>query len=75
MGYFDVQPEAKEEELDETLHLGCIALLSMMVAVNEMMGYTEAGKTLPEINRELKELQVKKWGSETISEGIDIRIA
>jgi hypothetical protein len=74
-GYFDVQPKAKEEELDETLHLGCIALLSMMVAVNEMMGYTEAGKKLPEINRELKELQAKKWGSETISEGIDIRIA
>jgi len=41
---FDVVPEPKEDELDETLHLACIALIGMMVVVNEMNGFTEGGK-------------------------------
>lgn len=71
-GFFDVQPEATEDELDETLLFACIALLGIMVVVNEMVGFTEAGKTLPEINHQLQVLQDQKWGVETINEGMDI---
>jgi len=71
--YFDVEPEPREDELDETLHLSCVALLSMLVVVNEMIDYTEAGKKLPEINQELKTLQAERWGVESIEEGMDIR--
>jgi hypothetical protein len=72
--YFDVSPEPKEQELDETLHLACIALMGIMVVVNEMHGYTEAGKKLPELNHELVVLQAEKWGADdTINGGMDIR--
>jgi hypothetical protein len=43
ISYFDVEPEPKDNELDETLHLACSALMGIMVVVNEMHGYTEAG--------------------------------
>jgi hypothetical protein len=71
--YFDVEPEPREDELDETLHLSCVVLLSMLVVVNEVVGYTEAGKKLLEINHELKALQAQRWGIESIEEGMDIR--
>jgi hypothetical protein len=71
--YFNVNPEPREEELDETLHLSCVALISMLVVVNEMVGYTEAGKKLPAVNHELKMLQTERWGIESIEEGIDIQ--
>jgi hypothetical protein len=71
--YFDVQPEPTEDELDDTLHFACIALITMMVVVNEMVGFTEAGKNLLAINHELKMLQAERWGPETINEGMDIR--
>jgi Family of unknown function (DUF5677) len=71
--YFNADPEPNENELDETLELASIALISMMVMVNEMVGCTEAGKKLLELNHELKVLQAEKWGSETIREGMEIR--
>jgi hypothetical protein len=72
--FFDVAPEPRDDELDETLHLACIAVITMMVLVNEMHGYTEAGKQLPALNHELKVLQAEKWGGEQIGEGgIEIR--
>ncbi len=71
--YLDVQPAAKEEELDETLHFACIALLSAMVVVNEMVGFTEAGKALPALNHELREMQGRRWGSDSVNEGMEIR--
>jgi hypothetical protein len=71
---FDVVPEPRENELDETLHLACVALLSIMFLVNEMNGYTEAGKKLIDLNTELKELQAERWGPEEIGgEGLYIR--
>jgi Family of unknown function (DUF5677) len=73
VAYFDVEPEGKEHELDETLHLACIALMGIMVVVNEMHGYTEAGKKLPELNHELVTLQNEKWGEGTVNEGMEIR--
>jgi hypothetical protein len=72
-GYFDVEPEPSEDELDETLHLTCVAFIGMMVVVNEMVGYTQAGKGLPNINHALKILQAERWGIESIEEGMDIR--
>jgi hypothetical protein len=71
--YFDVEPEAKDSELDETLHLACIAVIGVMVVVNEMHGSTKAGKKLPELNHELVTLQNEKWGESAISEGMEIR--
>jgi len=62
--YFDVEPKARNSELDETLHLACIALMGIMVVVNEMHGYTEAGTTLPVLNQELVALQNEKWGED-----------
>jgi hypothetical protein len=47
IGFFDVSPDPKEAELDETLHLAFIALIGAMVVVNEMNGYTKAGTQLP----------------------------
>jgi hypothetical protein len=71
--YFDVVPEPKDEELDETLHLSCIALITVLVVANEMNGFTEAGKELPELNGELKRLQAERYGSASVAEGMDIR--
>jgi hypothetical protein len=62
ISYFDIAPEPKEDELDETLHLTCIAVLGIMVVVNEMHGFTEAGKMLPALNGEFVTLQNEKWG-------------
>jgi hypothetical protein len=45
----------------------------MLVVVNEMIGFTQAGKDLPEINHELKVLQADRWGVESIEEGMDIQ--
>ena len=73
VAYFDVEPEPKESELDETLHLACISLMGIMVVVNEMHGYTQVGKTLPELNQKLLALQNEKWGADQISEGMEIR--
>jgi hypothetical protein len=70
---FDVVPEPFEEQLDETLHLSCIALLSAAVAVNEMFGYTDAGKHLPVINGKLKALQDEKFG-EKVGRGESLEI-
>jgi hypothetical protein len=71
---FDTIPEPTEDQLDETLHLACIALLSIMVVVNEMNGFTEAGKELIELNMELKTLQAEKWGAGEIGDdGMEIR--
>jgi hypothetical protein len=70
---FDVIPDAKEEELDETLHLAFVALIGAMVAVNEMIGYTEAGKQLPPLNGELIALQVEKYGPRSLGEGMEIK--
>jgi hypothetical protein len=73
VSYLTVEPDPKEGELDETLHLSCVALIGMMVTINEMVGFTEAGKMLPILNHELKVLQAEKWGADSISEGIEIR--
>jgi hypothetical protein len=70
---FDVAPQPKEDELDETLHLACIALLGIMVVVNEMNGFTEAGKKLPALNGELVALQTAKYGAQSVGEGMEIR--
>jgi hypothetical protein len=73
-GIFNPVPAPSEHQLDETLHLACIALLSVMVVANEMNGFTEAGKTLTELNYELKALQAERWGPEEDDrEGIEIR--
>jgi hypothetical protein len=73
VGYFDVQPEPKDDELDETLNLVCVALIGMMVTVNEIIGFTESGKKLTALNHELKVLQAEKWGADSISEGMEIK--
>jgi hypothetical protein len=71
--YFDFIPDAKEDELDETLHLACMAVLGVMVVVNEMQGYTAAGKKLPALNDEFLALQAEKYGPASINEGMEIR--
>ena len=73
--YLDLIPDAKDDELDETLHLACLAVLGIMVVVNEMQGYTEAGKRLPALNGEFLALQAEKYGAATINEGMEIGTA
>jgi hypothetical protein len=63
---FDVVPDPSEHQLDETLHLSCIALLGAAVVVNEMSGYTEAGKCLPELGDKLVALQQEKFGKQPL---------
>jgi len=60
---FDVVPEPSEHQLDETLHLSCIALLGACVVTNEMFGYTEAGQLLPALGDKLVALQNEKFGN------------
>jgi hypothetical protein len=72
VAFFDAQPPSKEDELDGTLHLACIAVISMMVLVNEMFDSPEAGKKLLDINHDLKLLQAERWGADTINEGMEI---
>jgi Family of unknown function (DUF5677) len=70
----DVEPEAKEDELDHTLDFACIAILGIMVAVNEMIGFRAAGKALPDLSDEVHRLQTERWGSiEAVGEPIEIR--
>jgi hypothetical protein len=75
IAYFDFLPDAKADELDETLHLACMAVLGIMVVVNEMHGYTVAGKKLPGLNGEFLALQAEKYGPATLEEGMEIRTA
>jgi Family of unknown function (DUF5677) len=63
---FDVVPPATDDQLDETVHLACVALVSAAVAVNEMTGFTEAGKTLPDLNGRLKALQAEHFGEKSL---------
>lgn len=70
---FDVAPQPKEDELDETLHLACVALLGIMVIANEMNGLTEAGKKLVALNDKLVLLQTAKYGAHSFGEGMEIR--
>jgi hypothetical protein len=70
---FDVVPAENEHQLDETLHLACISLISVAVIVNEMSGYTEAGKSLPELNRKFVTLQTERFGSKEIEPGVEIK--
>ena len=73
---FDVVPDPSEDQLDETLHLACVALIGAAVAVNEMCGFTEAGKHLPELNGKLKALQVEKFGERTVrsEESLEVKV-
>jgi hypothetical protein len=71
--FFDLIPDAKEDELDETLHLAYIAVLGILVVVNEMHGYIEAGKKLPALNDEFITLQAEKYDSRTVADGMEIR--
>ena len=71
---FDVVPAPSDDQLDETLHLACVALIGAAVAVNEMCGFTEVGKRLPEINGKLKALQAENFGEKTIGSGESLEI-
>lgn len=71
---FDVVPDPSEDQLDETLHLACVALIGAAVAVNEMCGFTEAGKRLPELNGKLKALQDERFGPKTLGSGESLEI-
>ena len=71
---FDVVPAPSEDQLDETLHLGCLALIGAAVAVNEMCGFTEAGKRLPELNGKLKALQTEKFGEKAVGSEVGLEI-
>jgi hypothetical protein len=73
VAYFDVLPPTKDEELDETLHLAFVALIGVMVVVNEMNGFTKAGEQLPALNGELKALQAEKYGVDSVGDGMEIR--
>jgi hypothetical protein len=45
-----------------------------MVVVNEMNGFTEAGRKSIELNIELKTLQAERWGGGEIGgDGMEIR--
>jgi hypothetical protein len=51
----------------------CMAVLSAMVVVNEMHGYTEAGKRLPELNAQLVALQDERLGEAIIGKDFEIK--
>jgi hypothetical protein len=69
---FDVAPEPKDHQLDETLHLACLAILSVMVIANEMLG-TGMGAKLVELNTELLTLQHEQYGEKSLAEGMEIK--
>jgi hypothetical protein len=50
-----------------------MAVLSAMVVVNEMHGYTEAGKRLPELNAQLVALQDERLGEAIIGKDFEIK--
>ena len=71
---FDVVPEPGEDQLNETLHFACVAMIGAAAAVNEMCGLTEAGRSLHALNEELRQLQLEQFGERTLSEGMEIRV-
>jgi hypothetical protein len=66
---FDIVPTPSDFQLDETVHLACVAMIGAAVAANEMCGYTDAGKRLPDLNAKLKSLQAEKFGEKTLGGG------
>ncbi len=68
---FDVVLPQNDHQLDETLHLACISLMGVAVVVNEMCGYTEAGKRLPALSDKLQALQTEHWGE--VGPGVKIK--
>lgn len=71
--YIHAQPEPSEDELDQTLEMASIALMSVAAAVNEIVGCTDAGKELLVINHQMKLLQAERWGADSVREGMEIR--
>lgn len=70
---FDVVPLQNDQQLDETLHLACISLMGVAVVVNEMCGYTEAGKRLLDINARFHALQIEQFGTKEVGSGVAIK--
>jgi hypothetical protein len=68
----DVVPPQDDHQLDETLHLACISLMGVAIVVNEMCGYTEAGKRLTKLNDRLRALQTEHFGTKEIGSGVEI---
>lgn len=70
---FDVVPLQNDHQLDETLHLACISLMGVAVVVNEMCGYPEAGKRLPELSGRFQTLQIERFEANKIEPGVEIK--
>jgi hypothetical protein len=70
---FDVVPPRNDHQLDETLHLACMSLIGVMIVVNEMCGYAEAGKRLPELNGRFQTLQTERFGATGIEPRMEIK--
>jgi hypothetical protein len=54
-------PDPSEDELNETMHLACTALMGVMVVVSEMHKLTEAGKQLAVLHSDFLALSRSKW--------------
>jgi hypothetical protein len=68
---FDVVPLQIDDQLDDTLHLASISLLSVSAIVNEMCGNTAAGELLPELNARFQTLQTGRFGINDICQGLE----
>ena len=61
MRCFDIQPNPRDAELDETMYLGCSAILGVLVGTNQLLGGTPAGKDLWSLSAEHVALTQKRW--------------
>jgi hypothetical protein len=54
---FDVRPQARQDELDQTLLFASMAVLGLLGTVDDMFGGLPVGKSLPTLRDELQALQ------------------
>lgn len=55
-GVLDMEPVVDDEELCQTMRETCMAVISVLVGVNELLGSTEAGKQLEGLAKEYMRL-------------------
>ena len=52
-----VAPEPSKDELDQTLLFAAMAILGILIAIDEMFGHVPAGRVLPAIGAEIQAIQ------------------
>lgn len=59
----DINPVVDDNSLDETLMLAFSGYIGVVVATNQMLGFTKSGASLSQLTEEYIALRLARWGS------------